>query len=456
MALLMVISSIALLSYLLADFTFETQINQIKSFNAQDRIQARLTAEAGIQFSLGKLRIYQEARNKLEQNSNLKNTLKPSLLDKVVTQPFIFPIPVSKEMSALQKGAIKSFTQGTAIKGQLNVTMSKVSGFLNPNNLRIVPPPPQNNQNGQNQNNQQNNNSNGQFQNGQQNQPKTPLEITENKILAMLENVFQKERQNSDFFNLNYSNLNPRLLVKELKYFVNNKGAINDPMFPEIDQIYAQAEVVAKHAPMTSIDEFYLLAGWPEYITNLVIDRFTVHEVGVIALNEINENTLRLIFPNITKLQSEQFFKYRDGDQEIQEQPHPFQSVQDFKNLVVGQLGIVTATQFGEREQEFKSANLSFGVAGKLYKVVSIGTYNSSTVKLTAYIDLPIKPQPQVQTQNPQNPNGNPNSPNNGNGNTNNQNGNQNGGQNGGNQSGKPPASKTQFMKPRIIEIRVD
>ena len=138
MALLMVISSIALLTYLLADFTFETKVNQIKAYNAQDRIQARLTAEAGLHFSLGKLRIYQEARNKMEQNETLKNTLKPSVLDKVVTQPFIFPIPVGKDMSIIQKNAIESFANGTAIKGELNVTMSKISGFLNPNNLRIV------------------------------------------------------------------------------------------------------------------------------------------------------------------------------------------------------------------------------------------------------------------------------------------------------------------------------
>jgi type II secretory pathway component PulK len=72
MALLMVMSSIAILTYLLADFTFETKVHQIKAYNAQDRAQARLTAEAGISFSLGKLRIYQELRNRLEKNKNIK------------------------------------------------------------------------------------------------------------------------------------------------------------------------------------------------------------------------------------------------------------------------------------------------------------------------------------------------------------------------------------------------
>ncbi len=449
MALLMVISSIALLTYLLADFTFETKINQIKAYNAQDRIQARLTAEAGIHFSLGKLRIYQEARNKIEQNENLKNTIKPSVLDKVLSQPFIFPIPVPEDMSIIQKNAIKTFSDGTAIKGELNVTMNKVSGFLNPNNLRIVPAKPTTNSNQQNTNN--NNNDYDDDSNNQQ--TKTPLEITEDRILKMLQDVFEKQRENSDFFNLNYSNLDPEILVKELKYYVNNKGAVDDPMFPEIEQKYTQAEVVAKHAPMTSIDEFYLLAGWPEYIVNLVIDRFTVHEVGYIALNEINENTLRLIFPNVTELQSEEFFKYRDGDSELQEEAKPFQSVEDFKSLVVNTLGIVSASKFDERQKEFQAANLNFGVAGKLYKVESIGTYNTATVKITAYIDLPVKPQPEPKTTTANGNNQNPNP--NGNNSTNPDN---NQGQNRGNQSTKKEdtKTKTEFMTPRIIEIRVD
>lgn len=458
MALLMVISSIALLTYLLADFTFETKVNQIKAYNAQDRIQARLTAEAGIHFSMGKLRIYQEARNKMEQNENVKNMLKPSVLDNVLTQPFIFPIPVGEDMSIIQKNAIDTFAKGTALKGELNVTMSKISGFLNPNNLRIVPvtDPSQEEEENRNQNSQfQSNNPD----DDQAQQNKTPLEVTEDKILQMLKDVFERERETSDYFNTNYSNLDPEILVKELKYYVNNKGAIDDPMFPEIESKYEQAELTPKHAPMSSIDEFYLLAGWPEYIVNLVIDRFTVHEVGYIALNEINENTLRLIFPTVTELQSEEFFKYRDGDPEIQEEPKPFQSVEDFKNLVVNTLGIVSATKFDERQAEFKAANLNFGVAGKLYKVESIGRYNTAEVKITAYIDLPVKPQPKTtpgQNQNGQNQNQNQNQNPNANQNSNpNLNNNQNS-QNGSNQSGKPQEPKTEFMVPRIIEIRVD
>jgi hypothetical protein len=453
MALLMVISSIALLTYLLADFTFETKVNQIKAYNAQDRIQARLTAEAGLHFSLAKLRIYQEARNKMEQNESLKKTIQPSVLDQVLSQPFIYPIPVAEGLSIIQKNAIKDFEEGTAIKGELSVTMSKVNGFLNPNNLRIIP-----SANGSNDDDDDQRNGSDYDNDQNKKEAKTPLQITEDKILQMLKDVFEQQRETSEFFNLNFSNLDPEILVKELKYYVNNKGAIDDPMFPEIEQKYTEIDLKPKHAPMASIDEFYLLAGWPEYITNLVIDRFTVHEVGYIALNEINENTLKLIFPTITDLQSEEFFKHRDGDQELQEEPKPFKSVEDFKNLVVNTLNIVNSQKFDERQNEFKAANLNFGVAGKLYLVESIGTYNTATVKIQAYVDLPVKPQP---------PQTDPNAKNNGNKNPNPVNPDEDPeddadrdtqGEQGTDQTKdkKKVETKTEFMVPRIIEIRVD
>ncbi len=392
MALLMVMGSIAILTYLLADFTFETKINQLKAYNSQDRSQASLTAEAGIHFTLAKMRIYQEARNKLEQNKSLQSAVKPSQIDSILTQPFVYPIPLPKKAGLIQKNALKDFENGTIIKGSLNVVVNKISGFLNPNNLRIPRVKPSSGTSTGDQGQGQ-----GQGQGQSQNQQKTPLEITEGKILSMLEEELRLKREEDDAFNENYSALEADTLLKELKYFVNSRQtiqSIDDPVLSEIESIYQEKGAIAKHAPMTSLDEFYLLAGWPEVIIDLVKDRFTVHEIGFIALNELNTNTLRLLFPDITEVQSGEFFRARDGDDELGEAPSPFQSVEDFKTLVVNKLAIVSDAQFEARQKEFEAANLRFGVAGKLYRVESTASYNTATVKITAFIDLPVKPEP--------------------------------------------------------------
>ena len=45
-ALLMVMSSISIMAFLLADLTYETQLNQLRVYNLQDKLQAQLNAEA--------------------------------------------------------------------------------------------------------------------------------------------------------------------------------------------------------------------------------------------------------------------------------------------------------------------------------------------------------------------------------------------------------------------------
>ncbi len=440
--MLMVISSIAILTFLAADFAFETNINKLKSYNAQDRTQARLTAEAGIHFSLAKLRIYQEVRNKLENNKNAQGLIKPSQIERVLTQPFIYPIPVGAKASVIQRNALKEFEEGTVIKGTLSVSMRQISGFLNPNNLRIPIPQP-----GQQQQQTR------QDQDREEGQTMSPMEITEKKLLEMLEEEIRLKRERDNLFDKLYPTLQPRLLVKELKYYVNNPNAVDDPEMPEIQAIYNDAGIMAKHAPMSSIDELYTLAGWPEEIINMVKDRLTVHEVGYISLNDLTENTLRLIFPNITPEQSEEFFRYRDGDPELGEDPKPFQTVDEFKTLVVNQLAIVSANDYDEREKEFEAANLRFGVAGKLYFIESVAKYNTANVTIKAWVDMPVKPQPapknpqNPQGQDPQNPQGqDPQNPQ---------------GQDPQNPQGQPGQGqkaelKTELMLPRIIEFKVE
>jgi hypothetical protein len=241
-------------------------------------------------------------------------------IESFLTIPFIFPIPLGEKASNIQKNALQEFQAGTVLKGNLNVTMTQITGFLNPNLLRLPVPDP----NDRNQRVDQNRDQDrGGDREGTGNN-KTPAEIIEEKLLAMLTEELRLKREQDNLFDQLYAALDPRLLVKELKYYVNNPEALSDPEIPEIQAIYNETGLQARHAPMTSLDELYTLAGWPEVVVNMVKDRMTVHEVGVISLNQMTENTLRLIFPEITPLQIEEFFKYRDGDPDLGEPQDPF------------------------------------------------------------------------------------------------------------------------------------
>lgn len=399
-ALMLVLGVIAILTFLLADFTFETKLNKIKIYNQQDKIQARLNAESGLHFAMAKLRLYQEGRNKLEKEESLKSAFPTSDLESIIIQPFIYPIPTPKGAGIIQKTALEEFAKKTLMRGELSVTFTKISGFLNPNGLRLKPKattpsgqdadqaaapvtddeepevPPS-----------------GSGDDGKKKAEKADI-IIEKKMVETLTRLIKDKSDNDEEFHSKYSNVDPEYLVKELKFYVNDSAQFQDAMKPEIEGKFNQKSIVPKHAPLASIDELYLLPSWDDAIVDLIKDRMSVHEVSVIAVNELTIEDLKILFPNINNVQIEEFFKYRDGDEDKKIPGKKFKDASDFKNVVTGSLNIVNDTDYTERMNELKEAGLTIDTAGKLYKVNSRGVMNNAVYNIVAFIDLPIKPKP--------------------------------------------------------------
>lgn len=383
----MVLGVVAILTFLLADFTFETKLNKIKIYNQQDKIQARLNAESGLNFALGKLRLYQEGRNKIEKNEGIKSSFPTSDLESIIIEPFVFPPPINTKANIIQKTALDELFKKTIFNGEVSVTFNKISGFLNPNGLRFPDkpsaskePPPED-----------------QRQDQDSNPNEKVIEpghiVIEKKMTETLQNLLKEKNDTDEEFHLSYANVNAELLIKELKYYVNNKGVYQDSMIPEIEANFSQKNISPKFAPMTSIDELYLLPSWDDAIVNLIKDRMSVHEVSVIAINELTVADLKILFPSINNIQIEEFFKYRDGDTDKKIVGKKFKNADDFKRIVVSELNILNETDYQERIDSLKTAGLVIDTAGKLYKVTSRGSMNNAVYNLIAYIDLPIKPR---------------------------------------------------------------
>ncbi|MBT3234548.1 MAG: hypothetical protein HN353_01205 [Bdellovibrionales bacterium] len=380
-AILMVMGSIALLTYLLAEFTFETKLNKIKVQNSQDRVQARLNAEAGLTLAMAKLRLYQQARNTIEKQKSLKERIDPDLLQSVVTMPFIYPITLPPRSDIIQRNAVAEFEKNSLVQGKISLAISPVSNFLNPNNLRIPHTTDKNEDDGHTTTNDDLTSANS-----------APHEyLVEVFIQALHKRKLEKQEQSelaADYL----ADVDETQLVDNLKFFVNQKGRFTSPLTPESERQFQEAGIYPKHAPMSSISEMHLLPGWSDEVFDLIKGQISIHDVTIIPLNKITEKQLANIFPSITPEQSKEFFEFRDGTEE--EEPHPFKSPQDFKKLVVSQLAILEEEDYNKRIKEFANAGLQLGIAGKLFKVVSRGGFKRANYTITAYINLPIKPLP--------------------------------------------------------------
>lgn len=402
-ALLLVLGVVTILTILLAEFTFDVKLNKIKIYNQQDKIQARLNAEAGLNFALAKLRLYQEGRNKLEKEESLKSAFPPSDLESIIIQPFMYPVPSSKNANIIQRTALAEFEKNTLIRGEIAVTFTKISGFLNPNSLRLKKNVAQSVDSSQSDVDAAGESD--QIAQGEGEEPKDDQDkgektkedasvIIEKKLVETLARLIKEKSDTDETFHAKLGNADADMLVKELKFFVNDARDFNDAQRPEIEAKFIQKNVTPKHAPLSSLDEIYLLPSWDDSIVELIKDRLSVHEVSVISVNEITIEDLKILFPNINNLQIEEFFKYRDGDPDKKIEGKKFKNAEDFKNVIVGTLNITSDADYQERMTQLKNAGLAIDTAGKLYKVNSRGTYNNGIYNIVAFIDLPIKPQP--------------------------------------------------------------
>ncbi len=442
-AILFVMTAITILSAILADFTYETQINKLRSYNSQDRLQAKLNAEAGLKLSLARLELYQVARNELEKNDSLKNTIKIADLNTIWNIPFIYPLIVPPKVSGVVKAAIEKFMEDALIEGEIDTSIMNISNKLNINLLRIGSPKlnlrTQTNQGSQ------------QGQGNQQSQPRKPEDVIlnlEKQLIELFRQTFDRKVEEDQGFSQKYSNVQPDLLFKEIKFYINDADRDLEPEIQEIKSQYAAKDVVAKHAPFQSKSELYLLEGWDDELLDIIMDEITVHGVAAIDLNTITEKGLRLLIPEIDDQGVKDFFEFRDDPQA----PNPFNNIQEFKNYVVNTAGIMDSAAMDNRIKEFQEAGIEFGVYGSLFEVVSKGISGRSEYTITAIVEIPRKPTapPEPQTNQGQNPPGvppidsddpdaDPDA--------------QDRQRPSGNQQ-RPP-EPPQFLKPRVVEIKI-
>jgi type II secretory pathway component PulK len=385
-AIIMVMTAVTILTFLMAEFTFDVKLNKIKTYNYQDKLKARLTAESGLHFAMAKLRIYQEGRNLIEKNENLKKIVNPSDLEAPVVMPFVFPIPIPKNSNVITRNALQEFSKNTVLEGELTVSVQPVKGFLNPNNMRIKIK--------KDKDKEKDTRADEDDDDDEDTSKTDPHLYIEKKLVETLTRAIQQKSEEDDDFNSLYANVNPELLIKELKFYVSDPKNFNDAERAEIEGMYLAKDIAPKHAPLTSLDELYLLEGWDDAIVDLIKDQLTVHEVAVISLNELTKDQLELIFPDITPVQTEEFFKHRDGDPDKKIEPKEFKSADDFKQLIVNKLAVVDDTSYTKRVKEFEDAGLKLDVAGKLFKITSSAKYERAVYTLTAFVDMPIKPEP--------------------------------------------------------------
>ncbi len=376
-AIIMVLSSVVIMTAILAEFTYQTKLNKIRQYNITDRLQAKLNAESGIVLGMARLKIFQETQNFVAINENLQKTIKDAQLASLYTiaNPLVLPIPSAIVQAEPTLGpAMEDFQKESLIQGEFSVAISPISSTININNLRIE---------------KKSDDIEEEKPEDKEGKEKKlgPREFTRKKLIQILEDKIKKKAEEDDEFDAMYPNIDASALVDEIEYYISRADS---GIHSDIAGRYSAKGIAPKHAPLTSIDELYLLLGWDDVIINLIKDQLTVNHPHVIPINEMTEDILKFLFPDISSHQIEEFFKRKNGDETNGIEPTVFLEEEDFKRVVVD-IGIVTSNQYETRIEELEAAGMKIGISGKLFLVTSQGRYGRSTYTLKAVVDLPVR-----------------------------------------------------------------
>ncbi len=382
-AIMLVLSTVAIVTPFVLNFEIDTSINQLKVENIADRSQAKLTAESGLQFAMARLKLYKEAYNFLQTNENAQSVVQPELLNSLWNFPFVYPIPIGKKLNAIQKEAIKKFEKETLLVGTMTLTISNISNRINLNLLRLslIADEIKSSQTDPADRNPQQTDEDQEF---------TP----EAQLIKILQDALVVKSDEDELFQARYAGTEIPKLVNELKFYISDPNAIENAAGG--DQNFQGGELSAKRAPLSSYSELHLLPEWPDDISNLIRSEFTIHGALMIDLNKITERLLRILIPNIDPQEIKAFFEYKNKPQD----PKYFNSLEDFKNYIVGTANIMNGEDFDDRFASFAAQGLQFGETPTLFKVIVGSTVGRATYTLTAYISIPPQPKPRIQDPN--------------------------------------------------------
>lgn len=402
-ALMVVLSSIALLTLLMYAFQFETTFNQVRSYNIQDRFQAKLNAESGLQLSLLRLEIYKEAINQLQQNKDLKKFVSASVLNEIWSTPLIFPIPKGLDTSFMDLSVIEKFQEQSWIEGQMQMSVESLGSKINLNLLaenKLKNFMLKKGMKSQDQKDQDATSSSSEDKKTSEksNEEKlTPQEISnqiQEKLIEIIEKGINAKKETDEAFYEKYSSKDVQYLIQAIRFYVSDKGTDVGPMTNQIDADFQKSGITPKHAPMSSLSEILLIPEWNDDLLNLIKNEVSVHDSYYLDLNKMTESFLKILAPEITANQIAQFFKIKnDPKANIS-----FSGKTDFISFMSGQIR-VDEKALKENIEWLEKMDFKFTNTPNIFKVKSVGTFGRSEVTLTAIVVLPEKSE--TNTANP-------------------------------------------------------
>ncbi len=308
-ALFMVIAAMTILSILVTEFTYVTQVNSRMAFDALDQVKAQSLAKAGFKISLLRLKAYQKVSAMAGSGGAAASSMVPKgLLEKIWSFPFFYPLPSGMPgMSMNDKDMIDKFQKDSALEGKFSAIIESESSRYNLNQILspfaapVPTPSPSPTASG--------------TPSGNASPSPTPTPAptfdpaaARDSLSTYLTGILQAKFESDEDF----AGAHRDLRVEEL---VDSIAAYADPAYQKRFNI-GREKVPFKKAPFFTLAELRNILEIDDDLYDLFAPGLTTSLTPGINVNQMKEMTLRALVPGITKEEVDDFFKFRDSETE--------------------------------------------------------------------------------------------------------------------------------------------
>lgn len=278
-ALMIAISCLMLIIFLANEVSYDSSVEYLVNSAGVNRVKAYYAAKSGVQLSLLRIKIYQQAQSKF--GAQLGNS---PLLDQIWKFPFAWPLPIPAELNAVDKDSFKKIFKESSMDSSYIVTIEDEGSKIDLNDL---------------------------------NSPSTALQEATKKQLI---NIFEQKKLEDENFGREYSNIRFEELVNTIADWMSAKatsanGGDKRAKYNELNSL-SQTDYYPPNRNFRTLSELHMVPGMNDDFFNLLLPRVTIYGMKAINPNLATREVLRSLDPGITDEVVKDIIKRRETEAE--------------------------------------------------------------------------------------------------------------------------------------------
>lgn len=273
-ALILVISSLALLSIMMVEFTSGSQMNSRIANNFKNSAKARELSRSGIHFALLELKVFKT----IKDNPMIKQIpgFKEGMLDAIWQFGFLYPPPSTQKATFGTEKAMKELVETSRIDGKISVVITDESAKIDLN----------------------------------------ALEKQESRagISSQLQNIFEKKKTTDEEFDEKHGDLRFSELIEHIVDWIDKDhektgGGSEESYYGRLTPSYKP-----KNAPLNTISELQMVEGFNhQEIFDLLLPYVTVYPTHGVNVNTASESMLLSISAELTDEDVKNIIEHRQA-----------------------------------------------------------------------------------------------------------------------------------------------